>query len=52
MASARGYIFIEKYFEILLNQTKIRLYLPFSSTDLEQRADSVRLLFQINREKW
>ena len=35
-------------FEILLNQTQIRLYLTFSSIDLEQQTDTVRLLFQIN----
>ena len=31
-------------FEILLNQTEIRLCLPFSSFDLEQQMDTVRLL--------
>ena len=34
-----------------LNQTEIRLYLLFFSIDLEQQMDTVRLLFQINREK-
>ena len=40
-------------FEILLNQPEIRLYLPFSSIDLEQQTvTSVCLLFQINPGAW
>ena len=40
---------LRNLFGILLNQTEIQLYLPFSSIDLEQKTDTVRLLFQINR---
>ena len=40
----------ETHREILLNQTEIRLYLPFSSIDLEQQTDSARLVFQIYRK--
>ena len=37
-------------FEILLNPTEIRLYLPFSSIYLEQQTDCIHLLFQIKRK--
>ena len=38
-------------FEILINETVIRLYLQCTMIDLEQQTDAVRLLFQINRGK-
>ena len=37
------------FFEILLNQTEIRFYLPISDWFGTQQTDSVRLLFQFNR---
>ena len=45
----RAAVHADNFFEMLLNQTEIRLYLQFSSIYLEQQTVAVRLLFQINR---